>query len=798
MLSFQQHMQHHNFRIAWRNLWKDRFYSIINISGLALAAAAFLLIINYAKFEYSYEDFYKKADHIYRVTLDLYKDGAYVVTDCETHPPMGPALKKEIPEVKDFVRMQSMDLCEVTNPPHTAIRTDRVYAADPSVFSIFNYEFIQGDPAKALKGAMEVILTQSTARKLFGNADPIGKPLSIKGKTVTVTGIIKDLPSNTHLKIDMLPPFSYVQALGFNLDSWQGNNNYTYLEMAPHTDLAAFNRKLKTFTQNRLKDKVYTAEPIKQIHLHSKKTFEPEVNGDARTVQFVLIVAFLILLIGTVNYVNLTTARSAERLKEASIKKILGASRYTLIRQFFTESIIINALACMLALLIIQLALPFYTRLTGLPANTHIFSTAYFWKSCALLFILNCLLSGLYPSFALSSAKAVSALNRSFTNALKGGALRKTLVIGQFTIACVVLVTSIIVQKQLYFLRNQELGMNLDGILAIRGADLNSDSTGTLLFKNELLQLPGVKKVSLAGAIPGLPLSSLSTTSGVNIAGQQQTSSYNYYVYPIDADFIAAMNMKMAAGNNFIAGTPNKNRVIINEEASRKLGFHSAEEAVGRKIFFYGEQFEVTGVVKDYHQRSLKESLLPVIHYFYEGNTNLFVIKADTRRISGIITAAEKKWKTYFNAHPFEYTFADDQFNQQYQSDTRFGEIVNIFSLFTIFITCLGLLGLTSYSVTRRTKEIGIRKVLGASAAGIIHLLTKDFIRLVIAAIIIATPLAWLAMQQWLEGFAYRIDIPWWAFVVTGLMMAIVAVLTVGLQSLRTALTNPVKSLGRE
>jgi putative ABC transport system permease protein len=791
-------MQNHYFRIARRNLWKDKFYSIINISGLALAAAAFLLIINYARFEYSYEDIYRKADNIYRVTLDLYKDGAYVVTDCETHPPLGAELKKQMPEVKDFVRMQSLDLCEVLNPPSTAIRTDRIYAADPSVFSIFNYEFVQGDPAKALKSPMEAILTATTAKKLFGSINPVGKTLTLKGKTLTVTGVIKDPPLNTHLKPDMLVPMSYLLTFGFDLNSWQGNNNYTYLEMAPHTDLAAFNRKLKTFSQDRLKNKIFTAEPIRQIHLHSKKTFEPEVNGDARTVQFLLIVAFLILLIGTVNYVNLTTARSAERLKEASIKKILGASRLTLIRQFFTESIIINVFASLLALLIIQLALPFYTALTGVPPNTHIFSSTAFWYSFALLFILNCVLSGLYPSFALSSTKAVSALNRSFTNALKGGTLRKTLVIGQFTVACIVLVTSIIVQKQLHFMRSKDLGVNLEGMFAIRGADLNQDSTSTMMFKNELLQLPGVKKVSLAGAMPGLPLSSLSTTSMVTIAGQQQTSSYNYYIYPIDADFMSAMNIKLAAGNNFIAGTPNKNKVIINEEAARKLGFGSPEEAVGRRIALYGEQWEVTGVAKNYHQRSLKEALLPIIHWYYQGNTNLFIVKADTRRISNILGTAEKKWQTYFKAHPFEYTFADDQFNQQYQSDTRFSKIVNIFSLFTIFITCLGLLGLTSYSVARRTKEIGIRKVLGASAAGIIHLLTKDFIRLVIAAIVIATPISWFAVQQWLQGFVYRIAVPWWAFVVTGLLMAFVAVLTVGLQSLRTALTNPVKSLGRE
>ncbi|WP_298735825.1 ABC transporter permease [uncultured Chitinophaga sp.] len=793
-------MQHHHLRVAWRNLWKDRFYSIINISGLALAAAAFLLIIHYAGFEYSYENGYKKADNIYRVTLDLYKDGAYVVTDCETHPPMGPELKQQMPEVRDFARMQNMDLCEIINPPATAIRTDRVYAADPSVFSIFNYEFIKGNPAKALRGDMEAILTETTARKLFGNADPLGQALGFRGKTLTVTGVIRDLPPNTHLKIDMLVPFSIVQQFGINVDSWQGNNNYTYLEMAPHTNLAAFNRKLKAFSlaKKELRDKIFTAEPIKQIHLHSKKTFEPEVNGDARTVQFLLTVAFLILLIGTVNYVNLTTARAAERLKEASIKKILGASRFTLIRQFFTESVIINLLACTLALLIIQLAQPYYMQLTGMPARIRIFNSASFWYYVAGLFVLNCLLSGVYPSIALSAAKAVHALNRSFTNALKGGALRKILVIAQFTVACIVLVTSIIVQKQLHFMRNQELGMNLDGVLAIRGADLDKDSTSTLLYKQELLQLPGVKKVSLAGAVPGLPVSDLSTTSWVTIAGQHQTSSFNYYVYPIDADFLPAMNMQLAAGKNFIAGTPNNNKVIINEEAARKLGFQNAEAAVGRKVAIFGQEMEVTGVVKNYHQLSLKEALLPIIHWYYEGNTTLFVIKADTRSMSRTISAAEEKWKQYFKAHPFEYRFADDQFNQQYQSDTRFGQIVNIFSLFTVFITCLGLLGLTAYSVSRRTKEIGIRKVLGASVTGIIHLLTKDFIRLVIAAVIIATPFAWYAMQQWLQNFTYRIDIPWWAFVITGALLAAVAVVTVGLQSLKTALANPVNSLGKE
>jgi len=331
-------MQNHSFKIAWRNLWKDRFYSIINITGLAVAMAAFLLIINYVRFENSYENFYTKADNIYRVTLDLYKDGAYVVTDCETHPPMAPAVKKQLPEVKDFVRVQRIGQSEITNTRRQAFLVDQIYAADASFFSIFNCSFIQGDPSTALKGAMDAVITQSTAARIFGNQNPIGQTLNLRSQVVTVTGVIKDVPENTHLKYNILLSLNFVAKQGYDLNGWNANNNFTYLEMAPHTSLAAFNDKLKAFSKERLKDKIYKAELIKDIHLHSRKTYEPEVNGDAKTVQFLLVVAFLILLIGTINYVNLTTARAAERLKEASIKKILGANRWTLVKQFFTES----------------------------------------------------------------------------------------------------------------------------------------------------------------------------------------------------------------------------------------------------------------------------------------------------------------------------------------------------------------------------------------------------------------------------------------------------------------------------
>jgi len=791
-------MLYHYLKNAWRNLWKDRFYALLNITGLALAMAAFLLLTSYVRFERSYESFYTKSDHIYRVTLDRYKGSEFVVTDCETHPPLGPALKKQLPEVKEFVRMQDIGRSEVTNPQHEAFLVEKIYAADPSVFTVFNHEFLQGHPRTALNNPVAAVLTASTARRLFGSKNPLGQPLTLKGRTFTVTGVIKDVPANTHLKIDLLLAFPIVQQFGIDLDSWQGNNNYTYLEMAPHTHLAAFNAKLKAFSQKQLKDAIYTAEPIRDIHLYSHKTFEPEVNGDARTVQFLQIVAFLVLLIGAVNYVNLATARSSEQLKEAGIKKVLGASRLTLVKQFFAVSILINVAAFLLALLLVKLALPFYADIAGKPAAAGIFRTPYFWEVGLLLLFANCLLSGLYPAFALSAIKPVSALTRSFTNGLKGGALRKTLVVGQFTIAAVVLVASIVIYRQLRFMQDQDLGLDTEQMLVLRAPDTGQDSSGLRAFKNELLQVPGVEKAAKASSMPGLGLSYLSTTSSVTAHGGDKNASYNYYIYGIDADFVRTMNIQVVAGRNFTDGSPNKDAVLINEEACRLLGLGAPEKAVGRQIDFWGNTFTVTGVLKNYHQQSLKEAMLPMIHYYMDNVASYFAVKVHTRNMRQTIAGVEKKWQEYFTGHPFEYFFLDDLYNQQYKADIHFGQIVGIFSLFTLFITCLGLLGLASYSVARRTREIGIRKVLGASIAGILHLLTKDFIRLVLMAIVLSTPIAWWAMDTWLQGFTYRISFPWWAFVFTGLLMMLIAALTVGGQSLKTALTNPVKSLRSE
>lgn len=785
------------FKIALRNLWKHKFYSLINILGLALATAAFLFIIHFVRFEYSYENFHQKADDIYRVTLSLYKGSEYVVTDCETHPPLAPLLKKEMPEVVDYVRVQNMEGLSELKVRNEIYRVDKVYAADPSLFNMFSFEFTEGSPSAALRSPMQAVLTESLARRLFGSTAVIGQSLRNNDQLYTVSAVIKDVPLNTHLKFDMLISFSSLEKMGWQMDSWNGNNNFTYVQLRPHANLAAFNTKLLKLSRERVKDNRLVAESMKDIHLHSHKSFEPEVNGDIKTVQFLLAIAVLVLLVGSVNYVNLTTARAAERVKETGLRKVLGSSRWLLVKQFMMETFLLNLLALCVALSIMQLMLPAYLQLIGRPITASFFTSPIFWGTCGVLFLFNCLISGLYPAITLSSVKPVSVTQRTFTGSLKGMLLRKTLVVGQFAAALIVLSASLIVYRQLSYLRSQDLGMNTDEILTLRSPS-QTDSMHRQAFRNSLLQLPEVEKVTVSGSLPGVSLHELATMTGIALYGTETGKGYNYYLYGIDARFLPAMEIKLAAGRNFREDGANKDEVIVSRETIRLLGFKKPEEAIGQKITLSmsenSKYSTIIGVMADYHQQSLKGALLPMIHW-YSDIGSYYSLKISSQDIPQTLGRIKEIWSAQYPDHPFEYRFLNELFDQQYKADQQFGKIIEIFSAFTLFITCLGILGLTAYNINRRTKEIGIRKVLGASVTGIVTLLSKDFIKLVLIAVIIATPPAWYIMHRWLQNFAYRIEVEWWMFALAGSLTVIIALLTLSFQSVKAALVNPVRSL---
>ncbi len=791
---------------AYRSLVKNKFYTSINILGLSVATAAFFLLFNYVRFERSYEDMHPDAKNIYRVTLNLYEGSRYVVTDCETYPPMGPLFKMRYPEVTDFVRAEDMGDQEIT-VDQKAFRSERIYAADPAVLRVFNIDITKGNQATALDAPGKVILSETIAGKLFGSTDPIGRSVMLSGRSNTVSAIMKDAPANTHLKFDVIMPISSLAQLGYNLETWNGNNNYLYLQMKPGTDLAAFNEKLMAFSKERLKNEIAQAEVMKDIHLYSNKSFEPDINGDARSVNILMGIALLVLFIGSANYVNLATARLSEKRKESGLRKVLGSSRRSLVLLFFLESIIINVTALILAVVLVRVALPFYASLAADPVA----ATVFIFPSALLIFgsvfAINVILSGLYPAFVLSAVKASVVTARSSTDGVGGTFFRKALVVGQFTTALVVLSASVIIYQQMHFVRTRDLGMNIDQVLILRGPKIEgSDSLKNrsgVAFRDQLMQVPGVKDVSLAASLPGLGMSTLNTNTSIRRFDAAEGKGSNYYMYGVDERFLDVMSMKLIAGNNF-SSVPagNDHKILINEVASRLLGFNSPQEAVGQKVFMdTGNPLEfsiVAGVIRNYNQQSLKDAQIPMIHWFQQDVSNLFAIRVSTADMQSTIEGLSKTWQSDFSGHVFDYYFMNEMFNKQYAGDVRFGKILNLFAGFTLFITILGLMGLATFNASRRTREIGIRKVLGASSAGIIRLLSRDFLKLVLIAVIVATPVCWYISTAWLQGFTYRISISWWVFALTGVLVALLALITIGVQGLKAAVMNPVKSLRSE
>jgi putative ABC transport system permease protein len=793
-----------HLKIAWRNLRQDSFYALINIFGLATAMAAFLLMINFVSYEYSYESFHSKANDIYRVTYDLYQGAKYVTTDCETHPPLAPLLKKDFPEVVNYVRVQHMEDESEVNYNHQIYRVDHAYAADPSFFDVFSYSVVKGNKATLLKAPMQVVLTELQCKRIFGSTDVIGKSIQLGKYLYAVSGVIKDPPLNTHLKVDMLLSFSSLPVIGWDLNAWNGNNNYTYLQLRPGINLKAFNKKLTTYCLQTLKGRLregnrYVAEPIKSIHLYSHKTYEPETNGDAKSVKFMLFSALLILLVGSVNYVNLTTARSAKRIKETGLRRLLGSTRSLLIMQFLSETVLVNVVAMVLALLMMWLALPYYLQLVGRPLDTTLFGSFSSWLICGALFVLNCLLSGLYPAFSLSATKPIRVVNRVFTASRQSELLRKALVVGQFATALIVLSASFIVYKQLAYMQQQNLGINAAQTLVLEAPATGEDSIRaqqTRAVKSELLQIPGVTAVSASGALPGVSQHDISSTNGISRYGSKDGLGYNFYGYGIDAQFIPTLQIKLAAGENFSEGSPIKDEVIINESAAHLFGFSSAAAAVGQKLNM-NSPVTIKGVIKDYHQLSMKEAILPMFHYYQE-KASFYSVRLQNADTKQTLAKVQSLWKEHYPGYPLNYHFLNEMFDQQYKSEQRFGQIVIVFSLLTLFITCLGILGLTAYNINLRTREIGIRKVLGASVSSIVQLLSFDFIKLVLVAVVIATPVTWHVMNLWLNEFAYRTTIQWWVFAVTGMIAIIVALLTLSFQSIKAAVMKPVTALKAE
>jgi putative ABC transport system permease protein len=795
---------------AARSLRKNPGFTFINIFGLALGMAAFLFIVHYVRYEHSYEDFHTKGDDIHRITLDIYNGSEYVVTDCETHAGMGPMLKREMPEVLDFVRMYSLDGTNELKIDTKKVFAEKLFYTDPSVFNVFTIDLLHGDKEKVLIEPNKAVISASMARNVFGKENAIGQTFEVERTLFQVEGIMKDLPPNTHLKINVMLSHSTLPKVrdSYGDDNWSGNNEYTYLLLAPGTDLQSLNKKLvdkSIALKPNIGEARYVAEPIKTIHLHSNKTYEPEPNGNAKVVYFLTIIAGFIIIIAWMNYINLSTARAVERAREVGIRKVLGSLRIQLILQFLSESVVINCVAAILAAILFEAGLPLFQQLVGEPLNLHFLTDKAYWYIFGGMLLVGTLSSGIYPAFVLSSFKPAFVLKGKFYSSSHGQLLRKGLVIFQFGVTVILIIGVSTVYLQLDHLLSVDLGMNVEQTVAVRApASEGPDSTylqSMGKFKSDLLTDPQIISAAHSGSLPGLPYNELSSTMFTRTGADENAGKFEYYYHSVDADFFETMNISFVAGRNFENGKSNDDRIVINETAANRLGFNSAQDAVGQKVDFYtrwkGEPSTIIGVVRNYYQRSPKENFIPMV-YPYSEWPGFIIVKTNTKDVKSAVASIKRAFSVNCPNSAFDYFFIDEMYNQQYVTESRFGKVIITFSVFAVFIACLGLFGLSSYTISQRTKEIGIRKVLGASVSQIVGLLSGNFIRVVLLASLLATPVAWWAMREWLSNYPVRIDLNVWIFILPIVVIVGMALLTVSLQTVRSAMANPVDSLKQE
>lgn len=802
-------------KIAFRTLLKRKGYSLLNILGLTLGMTCCLLIFHYVSYEQSYDSNIPDGENVYRVTMTNFQHGEITDRWATTFPAVGPILKKEYPSVKDFCRLYHSNFLLANESGNKIFHENKGYFADNSFINIFNTKLILGNPEEALKGPDKIIISEELAKKYFGNEPAIGKKLQVKNipfNPFEVTGVFKSHPKNSHLVIDYLVSFNTFSTWyskwgeGFNTETgFEVIDFYTYLKLQPGTDKSKFDASLVNFTDKYLEpDRVtkdyteFKLTPLEDIHLYSNIQQEAEVNGNGERVTFLFLIAIFIICIAWINYINLTTARSVERAKEVGIKKVLGALRVNLIKQFAIENFLLNSISVILSILFFFSLLKKFDEFTGRDAFTGISLSSKYWLTFILLFIAGTLLSGIYPALVLSGFSPIKVLKGVFKNSSSGINLRRGLIITQFSVSVILIAGTIIAFKQLEFMRKKDLGVNIEQTLVLRGAvstkrEVYKDIYAS--FKNDILSQPFIKNITASNHVMAQEI--FEGTGALRLDNKQKEAPY-MSILRGDYDFISSYGLKIIAGRSFSKDFTSDNKsIILNESALKPLAFSSPGEALNKKIILM-DTFNVIGVMADYHQEGLQKPIVPISVLLSPGVRNYYSLKINSTDLSKTIDNVHKIWNTHFAGEPFDYFFLDESFNGQYKADVLFGKVFGLFAFLAIFISCSGLLGLSSYNVLQRTKEIGIRKVFGASTKTIVFLLSKDFVKLILISLIISLPLGWYLMNSWLQDYAYRISISWWVFIVAGISAVIIALLTISYQAIRAASTSPIKSLRTE
>lgn len=802
-------------KIAFRNLIRNKVYSTINIAGLAMGIAAFLLILEYVSFEKSVNQFHTNLPEMYRL-INLDAKGN---TWAEVEPGWAPRAKQNFSEVKDYCRFSddvAKGIVKREGNNSESFRENNIGYADGNFFNFFSFPVIKGNKS-SLNQPKTVFITDKIAAKYFGKTDPIGKILTLSNQFGTLSYSVEGVyiaPENSDINLDMVFSLKTLEnPANLNGNDWAAVNNIddqyinTFLLLDKGTNYKSLETKLSTYRNAQKTDKdgvQFRLQPAANIHLAEKFSDTYQTSGNVKYVYTLGAIAFLILLIAWFNYINLSTANSLKRASEVGVRKVIGATPGNLIGQFLGESALVNLLSFTVAILLVYILQPFFNQLIGKNLSLHILGNSSVWIIGLGIFLIGMLGSGIYTAYALSNFNPVKILKGKLTKTSQGAFLRKSLVVSQFSISIALMLVTIVIYSQLKFMQNQNLGVKISQLLVIRGPEVGSDSTNKIrkaAFWNEIGEQSFVKDYSLSGSVPGNFYNF--NTSGFTQPGSKAGDELVSYAFTIIGDrYLNVYDIKLKAGRNF---TPeetkvewNQNsKVIMNETAIRQLGFESAEDALKTKIKWDERYLEIIGVVKDYHHAGLQKAIDPII--FYPQNSSQYItISLTADDMQEKIARLEKIYKSYFTDNPFDYFFVDENFNKQYVSEKQYSQIFTTASVWAIFIACLGLFGLATFTVENRNKEIGIRKVLGASVVSIVGLLSKDFLLLIVIAILIASPLTYYFMQKWLSDFAYRIDISWWIFAIAAGLSLFIAVLTIMFQGIKAALINPVKSLKSE
>ncbi|CAN5897627.1 ABC transporter permease [soil metagenome] len=789
-------MLHNYLKIAYRNLLRQKAFSVINIAGLATGMACSILILLWVQDELSYDRFHAHADRIYRVNTGMGGENMAI-----SPPPLAPALVEELPEVENAVRLKLPFSEVLLSIGDAKFEEKQVVFADSSFLRVFSFPLVEGDLRTAMVRSDSLLLTQKTARKYFGEEDAVGQTLQRANQHLfTVTGVLQDNPGNTHLQFDVVLPLTALRHLNpYYSDSvWSEFDAFTYLLLdkgfspsAPAlADLEGRVNELYRRQEKGMKVNL-NLQPLPDIRLHSKDIAYNLIgeSGNVLYVRLFVVIAVFILLIACINFMNLATARSARRAKEVGLRKVVGAGRPQLVRQFLGESLLITALALVLAVVLVELALPPFNQITGKALSVSFLSPQLLLGLLGIG-LLTGLLSGSYPALFLSAFEPVRVLKGVLQMGSGNLLFRNGLVVVQFVVSIVLIVGTAVVYSQLHHIKNADLGYDKENLVYV---PLKGELTKNVQpLRVELPRHPSTEHFTF---VTFLPTGFANTTTGVWWEGYDPAVQPSFATFGVDPSFVEIFGTELRSGRNFSPHlATDSSGYLINEKAAQLMGL-DPDSAVGFKFSFWQRDATVIGIVKDFNFKPVHHPVEPLILHMRHNYINYLVVRAQPGSLQQTIADLEQVWDRVNPAYPFTYGFIDQDLEQQYRAEERMGQIFNSFSLLAIFISCLGLYGLAAFTAEQRTKEIGIRKVLGASVASIVRLLSKNFIKLVGVAILIALPLAWYAMGRWLEDFAYRIDLEWWVFALAAGLALLIALLTVSFQSVKAALANPVKSL---